>query len=278
MTTAVETSVLRPEPRARAGGPIAQALRVVASAAMSDRGCRRENNEDRCLATPPLFAVADGVGGAKAGDVAAQLAIEALARGDRVAVDPGVLLRAGFATANADIRRAAAADACQGMATTLTAALLVADKVTVCHVGDSRAYLLRAGRLHQLTRDHSLVGEMLRRGVLDSEQAARHPMRAVITRCLGGGERPNPEVYSVEARPADVLLLCSDGLTDGLGERRVETILRSGGDLWAAARQLVAGANESGGRDNVTVVLFRLGGTPCVRSSRSHPRTLRLLP
>ncbi|CAN5553457.1 hypothetical protein BH20ACT19_BH20ACT19_07320 [soil metagenome] len=118
---------------------------------------------------------------------------------------------------------------------------------------------------------------MLRRGVLNSEQAAHHPMGAVISRCLGG-ERAQPDLYSVEGRPADVLLLCSDGLTGALGERRVATILRSSRELWMAAGQLVAGANESGGRDNVTVVLFRLGGTGRGVSSRCDPPTLRLLP
>lgn len=298
MATAAETSGLRPSPRFRVRNALAsprepgardtpasrptlengaQALRVVASAAMSDRGRCRERNEDRLLDTAPLFAVADGVGGADAGHIAAQLAIDALARGDRVAVDPGVLLRAGFYTADADIRRAAAADSRHGMATTLTAALLAADKLTVCHAGDSRAYLLRAGRLHQLTRDHSLVGELLRRGVLDSDQAARHPMRAVITRCLGGGERLDPDLYTVEARPADIFLLCSDGLTDAVDELQVTTILRTSGDLRTAARQLVAAANQSGGRDNVTVVLFRLGATGKAGSSHSPLRPLRLV-
>jgi serine/threonine protein phosphatase PrpC len=203
------------------GTPRGRDLGVVASAASSDRGWCRLEQEDRCLITPPLFAIADGVGGGQAGEVAAQIALGALGRGDTVAIDPAALLRAGCATADADIRRVAGAlPAYAGMSTTLTAALVGPAGVTLCNIGDTRAYVFRAGVLHQLTRDHSFVAELVRRGALSAEKAEAHPLRSLITRCLGGAIDERPDLYSVRPHPGDVYLLCSDGLSGQVAHSR----------------------------------------------------------
>jgi len=148
----------------------------------------------------------------------------------------------------------------RGMGTTLTGALVAGDEVTIVHVGDSRAYLMRDGELRQLTRDHSLVEELRRQGRLTSEEAEEHPQRSVVTRALGVEPDVQLDVHTHQARSGDLFLLCSDGLTSMVRQDRMQEIVASSPSLQKAADRLVAEANEMGGRDNITVVLFRLGG------------------
>jgi len=234
-------------------------LRIEAAVELSDTGRQREANEDSYFSAAPLFAVADGMGGAQAGEVASQLAVEAFADADPGSMAPEELLRTTIEDANRRIFDLAQGDSSRsGMGTTLTAALLRGEEISFGHVGDSRAYVFRAGELRQITNDHSLVEELRRQGRLSREQAADHPQRSVITRALG----PEPEVevdtMTFQGRPGDVFLLCSDGLTTMLGDDDLIAILRREGSLEKKARWLVRAANDRGGRDNITVVLFSL--------------------
>jgi PPM family protein phosphatase len=225
-------------------------------------GRKRRHNEDSYVHEPPLFAIADGMGGAKAGEIASGLAVDALREpheGDGDAEDRVVAL---IQEANRRVYQRATEDAeASGMGTTMTAALVGHDFVTIGHVGDSRAYLVRDGELEQLTDDHSLVGELIRSGKLTPEEAEVHPQRSVITRALGTDPEVDVDIFFVETRPDDIFLLCSDGLTGMVSDRTILKILDDNrGDLQAAAKALVAAANRGGGEDNITVVLFALDG------------------
>jgi len=234
------------------------ALRVAEHAELSDRGRHRELNEDAYVVNPPYFAVADGMGGAQAGEVASRLAADAV-REHRPNLPPEERLAAIAREANRRIYSLAARDERRrGMGTTLTAALVDGDEVAIGHVGDSRAYRWRDGRLEQLTRDHSLVAELQRSGQLTPEAAEQHPQRSVITRALGPEADVEVDTYTVPARAGDVFLLCSDGLTTMLSDDEIAAILERARDLEDAAQTLVRAANQSGGRDNITVILFRL--------------------
>jgi protein phosphatase len=234
-------------------------LRVAEQAHRTDTGRQRNANEDAFLAKPPLFAVADGMGGAQAGEVASRLAAESFEAVGRGEESPETYLRAIARTANARIHRLAEADSSRsGMGTTLTAALVEDDEVGFAHVGDSRAYLYRDGELKLLTSDHSLVEELRRQGRLTDEQAEDHPQRSIITRALGPEREVEIDTMTYRARPGDVYLLCSDGLTTMVREERIAVALADAPTLDAAVSRLVAEANEAGGRDNITLVAFRL--------------------
>jgi PPM family protein phosphatase len=236
------------------------ALHIVESAALTDVGRQRSANEDKFVQEPPFFAVADGMGGAKAGEVASQLAADAFTEEAPSSEGPEGRLRGIARVANKRIYELAQRDESRrGMGTTLTAALVDDDQVSFGHVGDSRAYLLRDGRLEQLTRDHSLVAELERSGQLSPEAAEQHPQRSIITRALGPEPDVNVDTYTVGARPGDVFLICSDGLTSMVSDDEVASILRGADSLEAAAEALIRAANQSGGKDNITAVLFRLG-------------------
>ncbi|HEX2506877.1 MAG TPA: Stp1/IreP family PP2C-type Ser/Thr phosphatase [Miltoncostaeaceae bacterium] len=237
-----------------AGGELA----LVELADLSDTGRVRRHNEDRSLSRPPVIAVADGMGGAKAGEVAAQLAVEEVARlPEPVAVAD---VRAAVGRANAAIRRMARDDPDKsGMGTTFTAAMLEDGRLDVVHVGDSRAYLWRDGRLRQLTEDHSVVAELVRRGSISPEDAETHPHRNVITRALGAEPEVAVDTFSEYLRDGDVVLLCSDGLSSYVSEEDITTALADAVTLADAAKALVERANGAGGTDNVTVVLARVG-------------------
>jgi protein phosphatase len=208
---------------------------------------------------PPLFAVADGMGGAQAGEIASRLAAEALRDdgGDGSGEDRVNEL---VQTANRRVYERATADAAaSGMGTTVTVALVGGDDVTIGHVGDSRAYRIRDGELTQLTEDHSLVGELIRSGKLSPEEAESHPQRSVITRALGTDPDVDVDVFSVQTAPGDVFLLCSDGLTTMVGDGLIlDVVEQHRDDLDAAARALVGTANRGGGEDNITVVFFEI--------------------
>jgi PPM family protein phosphatase len=234
-------------------------LQVAEQASGTDTGRQRNANEDAYFAHPPLFGVADGMGGAQAGEVASKLAAESFDAVTRGEESPEAYLRAIAKTANARIHRVSQADESRsGMGTTLTAALVEDDEVGFVHVGDSRAYLYRDDRLKLLTSDHSLVEELRRQGRLTDEQAEDHPQRSIITRALGPERDVNVDTMTHQARPGDVYLLCSDGLTTMVREERIAEVLGESDDLDQAVSRLIDEANEAGGRDNITVVAFRL--------------------
>jgi protein phosphatase len=229
------------------------------TAALSDPGRRRRRNEDAYVLLPPLFAVADGMGGAQAGEVASRLAVEALKEDD--SGGGGVERVAALVqAANRRIWERAGEDAsAQGMGTTITVALVGEDEVAIGHVGDSRAYRFRDGVVEQLTEDHSLVAELMRSGKLSPEEAEAHPQRSVITRALGTDPDVDVDTFSVDARPGDVFLICSDGLTTMVDEDEIlKELDRHRGDLDGAAKALVRRANKGGGEDNITVVIFEI--------------------
>jgi protein phosphatase len=255
-------------------------LRVAEQYVGTDTGRQRRANEDSVLARSPLFVVADGMGGAQAGEVASRLAIESFQHGLEDATDAEGGLAEYARAANVSIHERSQADAAHaGMGTTLTAVYVGAEEVAIAHVGDSRAYCLRDGVLLRLTDDHSLVDELIRQGKLTPEEAVAHPQRSVITRALG----PEPEVEidtrSYRAREGDVYLLCSDGLTTMVPDGALVEILLGHPQLRDAGEALIAAANEAGGRDNITVVLLRVEevamvGTP----SADGPDTLTGIP
>ena len=225
--------------------------------ALTDTGRKRRHNEDVYVVDPPIFAIADGMGGAKAGEVAAALAADALRGEGGSGEDTLVTL---IQEANRRVYERAAEDAAKsGMGTTMTVALLEDSRVRIGHVGDSRAYLVRNGELSQLTDDHSLVGELVRSGKLAPEDADTHPQRSVITRVLGTDPDVDVDTITIETRSGDLFLLCSDGLYSMVGNDRIlELVERNRRDLDAAARALVAAANKGGGDDNITVVAFEI--------------------
>jgi protein phosphatase len=236
------------------------ALRIVEKAALSDVGRQRQGNEDSYLERSPLFVVADGMGGARAGEVASRMAVEQFDSDDGADAPPEQQLAEVARGANRRIHRKAQEDsAYAGMGTTFTAALVTGREIAIGHVGDSRLYRFRDGELERLTHDHSLVEEFVRQGKLTPEEAEVHPQRSIITRALG----PEPEVevdtYTHAGRDGDVYLINSDGLTGMINEEQVAEILRDRESLEDAAEKLVAAANDNGGKDNITVVLFRLG-------------------
>jgi PPM family protein phosphatase len=221
----------------------------------TDQGQVREGNEDGYVVDRrlQLFAVADGMGGHRAGEVASATALEAM----RASVASGTGIGDAITNANAAVHGKATGDAdLQGMGTTLTAVVPDGNGVLVGHVGDSRAYLLRDGELRQLTTDHSLVEELVREGRLTEEQAAVHPQRSVITRALGVEDNVEVDVYPVPLLPGDRLLLCSDGLTTMLRPQAISSLLRRESDPTRAANLLVDAANAAGGEDNITTIVI----------------------
>jgi PPM family protein phosphatase len=235
-------------------------LRIVEKASLTDVGRQRQGNEDSYFEHSPLFAVADGMGGARAGEVASRIAVEMLAS-EQPDGSPEEQLAAVARAANRRIYEMAQSDSdLAGMGTTLTAALVNGREVVVGHVGDSRLYRLRDDALERLTHDHSLVEEFVRQGKLTPEEAEVHPQRSIITRALGPEPDVEVETFTFPARGGDVYLLCSDGLTGMVAEDAVADVLRRSGSLEDAARSLIAAANANGGKDNITTVLFRLEG------------------
>lgn len=234
-------------------------LRAAETALRTDTGRQRRDNEDNAFARAPVFVVADGMGGAQAGEVASQIAIETFEQGLPDSGSPEERLATRVREANHQIHELSRADRERaGMGTTLTAAYVDDTSVAIAHVGDSRAYLFREGKLERLTQDHSLVEELVRQQKLTPEQAAGHPQRSIITRALGPEATVEVDTSTYPVRAGDILLLCSDGLTTMISEERVGEILGEAGSLDARAGALIDAANEAGGRDNITVVLFRL--------------------
>jgi serine/threonine protein phosphatase PrpC len=250
-------------------------LRVAEQYAVSDTGRQRRANEDSLLARAPLFVVADGMGGAQAGEVASRIAVESFQQGLGDTAEPEATLAALALAANSHIHELSHSNVEQaGMGTTLTALYVGEEEVSIAHVGDSRAYCLRDGGLLRLTDDHSLVDELIRQGRLTPEEAVEHPQRSVITRALGPEGTVEIDTRSYRARDGDVYLLCSDGLTTMVGEDVLAAELLANPRLRDAGEALVRDANEAGGRDNITVLLLRLeevrlGGPPPIE--QEHP-------
>jgi PPM family protein phosphatase len=224
---------------------------------ITDTGRKRRRNEDAYVCEPPLFAIADGMGGAQAGEVASRLAAAALRESG---VDGGGEDRILDLIQEANRRvydRSSTDPNTSGMGTTITVALVDDDRVAFGHVGDSRAYLIRDDRIEQLTEDHSLVNELVKSGKLSAEEAEMHPQRSVITRALGTDPDVDVDTFSVPVQTGDVFLLCSDGLTDMVAQTDIlGVVMRNRDDIQGALRALVREANRSGGEDNITVVAF----------------------
>jgi protein phosphatase len=226
----------------------------------SDTGRRRRRNEDNYVVAPPLFAVADGMGGAQAGEVASRLAASALEGEDSDGLQGLERIDALIQEANRRIYDRASTDpAASGMGTTMTVALVEEMTVAIGHVGDSRAYLVRDEQMEQLTDDHSLVNELLKSGRLSEEEAHVHPQRSVITRAVGTDPDVDVDGFTIEAEEGDVFLLCSDGLTDMVSDEEILELVHSHrDDLDKAVKALVTAANRGGGEDNITAVAFRI--------------------
>jgi PPM family protein phosphatase len=249
-------------------------MNVAKSAAVSHTGRKRRHNEDAYVAKPPLFAIADGMGGARAGEVASQLAAAAV-KADETTGAGADRVEALIQEANRRIYQRASEDAdTSGMGTTMTVALVADSSVTFGHVGDSRAYVFRDGVLEQVTDDHSLVAELVRGGKLSPEEAEHHPQRSVITRALGTDPDVDIDTFAVDAEPGDVFLLCSDGLTDMVSDETIERVLgEHRDDLEAAVAELVRLANKAGGEDNITVVAFEVTDAPAEPDERTVEQT-----
>jgi PPM family protein phosphatase len=235
---------------------------VAAYAVASDTGRKRRRNEDNYVVAPPLFAVADGMGGAQAGEVASKLAATTLEGEVGDSLHGIERVAALVREANRRVYERATSDpAASGMGTTMTVALVEGETVVIGHVGDSRAYLVRNGQMEQLTDDHSLVNELLKSGKLSREEAEVHPQRSVITRAVGTDPDVQVDAFTIASEAGDVFLLCSDGLTDMVDDEEIlELVARHRDDLDRAVRALVAAANRGGGEDNITAVAFRIAG------------------
>jgi serine/threonine protein phosphatase PrpC len=235
-------------------------LRITDQAYATDTGRQRSANEDSVFVRAPVFVIADGMGGAQAGEVASKASVESFDR-ELPEGPPERVLQVTIEGANRTIHRLARQDPnLTGMGTTTTAAILDerAEEVAIGHVGDSRAYRLRRGKLERLTRDHSLVEEMRRKGQLTEAQAEDHPQRSIITRALGPEPEVEVDLQTVPAQAGDVFLICSDGLTSMLDDEHIERLLARATSMSNAVRALVDEANRAGGRDNISVITFKV--------------------
>jgi serine/threonine protein phosphatase PrpC len=244
-------------------------------AVITDTGRRRRRNEDAYVCEPPLFAIADGMGGAQAGEVASRLAAAALKESG---ADTGGEERIYDLIQEANRRvydRSSTDPSTSGMGTTITVALVENGNVAFGHVGDSRAYLIRDDRMEQITEDHSLVNELMKSGKLSREEAEAHPQRSVITRALGTDPDVDVDTFTIEAQTGDVFLLCSDGLTDMVSEDEIfEVVDENRADIGTALKTLVKAANRSGGEDNITVVAFEIADAPLVHDGETKENVL----
>ena len=239
----------------------------------TDIGCLRDHNEDSLVVTPPLFAVADGMGGHAAGEVASEIAVRVLSELAPDHPDGEALGRAIEEANRAVIQAAREGRGRQGMGTTMTAAMLEGERLVIAQVGDSRAYLLHQGKLQQLTRDHSLMADMIEAGQLTPEEARTHPQRSVITRALGSDAHLHPDIYEINVETGDRLLICSDGLSGMIFDDQIENTLRRVQDPQRCASQLVNEAIAAGGHDNVTVIVADVTGYAEVRRKKLARKT-----
>ena len=239
----------------------------------TDIGCLRDHNEDSLVVTPPLFAVADGMGGHAAGEVASEIAVRVLSELAPEHPDGEALGRAIEEANRAVIQAAREGRGRQGMGTTMTAAMLEGERLVIAQVGDSRAYLLHQGKLQQLTRDHSLMADMIEAGQLTPEEARTHPQRSVITRALGSDAHLHPDIYEINVETGDRLLICSDGLSGMIFDDQIENTLRRVQDPQRCASQLVNEAIAAGGHANLTVIVADVTGYAEVRRKKLARKT-----
>ena len=233
----------------------------------------REHNEDSLVVTPPLFAVADGMGGHEAGEVASEVAINTLAELAPASPDGDALARAVVAANLEVIKAPGKGIGREGMGTTLTAAILEGERLVIAQVGDSRAYLLHQGRLQQLTRDHSLMADMIEAGQLTEAEARVHPNRSVITRAIGSDPHMQPDIYELNVETGDRILLCSDGVTTMLEDPQIARIMGSSETAQECADNLVAAALDAGGYDNATAVVMDVEGFRVVRERKEKRKS-----
>jgi len=233
--------------------------------AVTDTGLVRPNNEDnhRVNERLGLFAVADGMGGHQAGEVASRLALTVLEERFQELVQQGeetgnALLYAVEAANYQVFEESCRNNKCNGMGTTLSACLVAEDDLILAHVGDSRVYLVRAGEIIQLTEDHSVVQELLNEGRITAEEVPGHPYRNVLSRALGTGEQLEIDLLRVPLQPGDRVLLCTDGLTNMVSDTAIQAVVAAHGDPEQAVRELVRLALEQGGSDNITLILVVL--------------------
>ncbi len=226
----------------------------------TDVGCIREHNEDSLAVEPPLYVVCDGMGGHAAGEVASEIAVRVITERAPQHADAEALGQAVEEANLAIIRAAHEGRGKEGMGTTCTAAILEGERLVLAQVGDSRAYLLHHGRLQQVTRDHSLVADLVDAGQITPAEARIHPQRSIITRALGSDPRTQPDLFEINVEAGDRLLLCPDGLSTMLEDNEIQTILDRNRDPQRCAAQLVNEAIRAGGYDNVTVIVVDISG------------------
>lgn len=226
----------------------------------TDIGCFRDHNEDSLTVVPPLYVVADGMGGHAAGEVASEIAIKTVSDNAPRTANARALGDAVVSANRAILRAAALGQGRKGMGTTCTAAILDGTQLAIAHVGDSRAYLLHKGQLQQITRDHSLVAELVAAGELTEEEARIHPQRSVITRALGSFTDMEADTYELEVEPGDRLMLCTDGLYSMVQDNVIQTIMNNTRNPQHAAAMLTEEALDMGGHDNVTVIVVDVTG------------------
>jgi len=253
-------------------------MRRVVAAGATDVGQVRSGNEDALLVGDSVFAVADGMGGHLAGEVASATALEPVAALEGQVFDDAAAavaaLRDAVVVANRTVVELAREDPrYRGMGTTLTAVLVEGRRLHLAHVGDSRAYLLRSGRLRQLTDDHTLVQHLVDEGQITREQAATHPQRSIITRAIGVSPEVEVDAISFDLAPGDQVLLCSDGLTGVLDDDTIARSLTAGDDPEATVGQLIDQANAGGGHDNITVLLLRYEDPDAAASAKPETTT-----
>ena len=239
----------------------------------TDIGRVREHNEDSLLATPPLFAIADGMGGHAAGEVASEIAVQILANQAPRHADAEALGAAVEAANREIIQAAARGTGRKGMGCTMTAAIVDGERLVIAQVGDSRAYLLHDGNLQQLTRDHSLMADLIDAGEITPEEAKYHPQRSVITRALGSNPYMHADLYELNVEAGDRLMLCSDGLSGMVDDADLRDILATIPDPQECADELVFEANEAGGADNITAIVVDIEGFAHVRAHKAQRKS-----
>lgn len=236
----------------------------------------REHNEDSLTVLPPLFAVADGMGGHEAGEVASEITINTLNDLAPQSADAEALARAVVAANLNVIKAPSQGVGREGMGTTLTAAILEKERLVIAQVGDSRAYLLHNGSLQQLTRDHSLMADMIEAGQLTEAEARAHPNRSVITRAIGSDPHMQPDLYELNVETGDRLLLCSDGICGMIEDHEIASIMRQAPSAQSCADQLVEAALAAGGFDNATAVVVDVEGFKAVREKKQARKSKAL--
>lgn len=236
----------------------------------------REHNEDSLTVLPPLFAVADGMGGHEAGEVASEITINTLNDLTPQSADAEALARAVVAANLNVIKAPSQGVGREGMGTTLTAAILEKERLVIAQVGDSRAYLLHNGSLQQLTRDHSLMADMIEAGQLTEAEARVHPNRSVITRAIGSDPHMQPDLYELNVETGDRLLLCSDGICGMIEDHEIASIMRQAPSAQSCADQLVEAALAAGGFDNATAVVVDVEGFKAVREKKQARKSKAL--